>query len=312
MKQALFISKNLIGDGLQTSRALNQWYRLNLDYEIVLRTDLNHVTPIYEHMGVPLTVVTSDDLQDFDFTHTFDPSKAFAVCDRRYQEWRLAHRGMPHPGYIRGAHIADAYAELLGIELPQLPNAEHVLPIFKPIVYAPGGQHARDRELIDESEGKVLVSMFSASCTSRDKNHPGLPPNKMLPWVKWPPILEYLESEFGEGSLRFLGAPEDRAVGLRISEDEYWTGIPLNTLAQMMKRAELVVTLDNGMAHLAASQKAKEVVLYPQCLGIHYIVPYGNPNLGVTQIDPVTVAPESIIKALRMFVNDFKGSEEIV
>ena len=49
------------------------------------------------------------------------------------------------------------------------------------------------------------------------------------------------------------------------------------------------VTIDNGMAHLAASQKAKMILFYPACLGTHWIVPIGNPNmLQVIQLDPAS------------------------
>lgn len=306
MKKALFISRNLIGDGLMISPAFRQWHKLNPDAEITLLTHLNHVTTIYERMGVPVTVLTDEEharsLGPYDLEHTFDCSVAFGLCDERYRAWRTAEPRTHHPGYIRGAHIADAYAELLGIELPPRPDNRHIQPVFKPDQVLAHSIHDHS-ELIRMSKGKVLVSMFSASCTSRE----GLPPNKMLPWTKWVPILAYLRRTFGEGSLRFLGAPEDRAPpGLQIPENEYWTGIPLNTLALMMCQASLVVTLDNGMSHLASSQDAREVVFYPACLGLHYIVPYGNPNLAVMQANPPTVDPRSIVRALDLFVSDFK------
>ena len=190
MKRALFISRNLIGDGLQISPALRAWHSANPEWEITVETNNDHVTCIYTRMGVPVNIVTDAEQERYDFVHTFDPSQAFTVSETRRQ------------------HIAESYADLLGVKLAPEKGRAHLRPVFIPT----------PEELTEEEKGLVLVSMFSMSCTSRDKTR-SLPPNKMLPWHKWHPIISYLRSEFGERSLRFLGAPTDRAPELEISED---------------------------------------------------------------------------------------------
>lgn len=264
--RALFRSINLIGDGLYVSRALLTWHHLHPEFEIDLFTLQDHITCIYSRMGVPLNVITSEEslAPHYDFEFTFDAGKAFLLC--RDKEM----------------HIAEGYAQLLGIQLQRLPKQGHLRPIFIPVL----------ETLHEDEKNLILVSMFSASCESRI----GLPPNKMLPWPKWIPILEMLQKRFPHNAIRFLGGPQDRApetVG--ILEEEYMTGIPLNRLAQIMAVAKLVFTIDNGMGHLASSQRAREIVLYPSCLGLYYIVPYGNPNLGVIQVNPVSDDVQTII-----------------
>lgn len=76
-------------------------------------------------------------------------------------------------------------------------------------------------------------------------------------------------------------------------------GIPLDTLARIMARSKFIVTLDNGMAHLAASQRAREFVFYPRALGQHYILPKGNPNMEWIHMDPNTLRPVEAIWKLQ-------------
>lgn len=281
MKQrALFVSKNLIGDGLYISPALQQWARENPDHDIYLLTNDDHVASIYPRMGVPLTVVYKADFS-FDFCHEFDVSKAFAVCDKK----RI--------------HVAEGYAELLGVTIPPFPGKKHLRPTFNIL------QQDRDMyKITDDQKGLVLVSMFSMSCTSRDKNRPGLPPNKMLPWPKWAKVIDYLRAHFGD-RLAFVGAPDDRAP-LDIPETDYITGIPLPHLALLMSESKCVITLDNGMAHLANAVGATELVFYPMCLGLHYIVPPGNPRLLVAHVEPSTVETGAVVNAVKSFVKEFK------
>lgn len=269
--RALFISRNLLGDGLYISPALNQWYKEHLGAEVTILTHDDFIKSIYSRMGVPLNVVTEANESDFDFVHTFNVEKAFLLSDQKQ------------------CHVAESYAELLGVKLQ--PRGGHKYGHLKPI-FIPTGE-----EVEDELKGNVLVSMFSASCASRE----GKPPNKMLPWHKWEPILRYLRKEFDGVPIRFLGSPTDRAP-LSISEDEYLTGVPMNKLALIMRHARLLFTLDNGMSHLAASQETPTFLLYPRVLGLHYIAPVGNPNVRIIHMDPNIVHPMEIIKGLKMVV----------
>lgn len=278
--KALFISRNLIGDGLYISPALQQWYAEHPDAEITLLTNNDHITPLYRGMGVPMRVITEFpeyEVGSFDFEHTFDCNKAFQIS-HQYQ-----------------CHIAESYAKLLGITLEAKPNYAHLKPTYIPLL----------EPIEDEYKNLVLISMFSMSCSSRE----GKLPNKMLPWPKWKPILRFLRTRFkSDGTtIKFLGAPTDRVPpeeGLEISEEEYMTGIPLNRLALIMRYARLLVTVDNGMSHLAATQETPTFLMYPACLGTHYIVPRGNPNMRFVQIDPVHVTPASITYSMGVVMKE--------
>ena len=301
MKRALFKSVNLIGDALYISPALRQWHQQNPDYEIEIQTLNDHVARLYYGMGVPLRAIHNYQPKlQYDFQHTFDVNQAFKLSDEKKQ------------------HIAESYADLLGVKLDKklrcadndperdckcggergksscmFPGTDmsHVGPFYEP---------PKDLEMVTSPEA-VLVSMFSASCSSRG-NPPG-PPNKMLLTYKWKPILKAIRKQFPLSPIWFLGAPTDQVpqelLELIQNNGGPMLGIPLDRLALVMRDCKFVVTLDNGMAHLAASQKVREFVFYPRALGTHYILPVGNSNMRYVHMDPNTISPAEILWRLQ-------------
>lgn len=296
--RCLFKSHNLIGDALYVGPALRQWIKdKGVDYTdtIYMQTLPDHIKPLYQGMirdlqqqlGFTFVTVSERPEGEFKFEHVFDVSAAFGISDKKQ------------------CHVADSYAELLGVKLEG--DNERLKPI-----YIPEPTQCDDRDLKD----CILISAFSASCTSRDKNRPNLPPNKMLPWEKWKPMLALLRKEFPDNKIRFLGAPTD-FIPNGYAQDivqagEYMTGIPLNRLALIMKYAKLLVTIDNGMSHLGASQDTPTYLMYPRCLGPHYILPIGNPNLLTwVHIDPVHVAANQLKHTLGYAIQKLKSKENV-
>ena len=300
-----FKSINLIGDAMCIAPAWRQWLKTHgvdsLSDKIYMQTLPDHTAPLYQGMVrdlVNIETVFSRPEGEFSFEHTFDVNEAFKISDQKK------------------CHVIESYAELLNVTLPgEYTRPGEYNPRLK-LTYIP--DYTADGltpELWGNPEtnrlkGCILISSFSASCTSRDPkcNHV---PNKMLPWEKWKPMLRYLREIFPNTPIRFLGAPTDiipngYAMGLA-KPGEYALGIPLNRLALVMTYAKLVVTIDNGMSHLAASQEANMFLMYPQCLGSHYILPVGNPNLRYVQMNPVTVSPAQLLHGLRSAVEHFKA-----
>src|ERR1039458_305030 len=253
-----------------------------------MQTLPDHAAPLYQGMVrdlVKIQTVFEKPEGEFDFEHTFDVNKAFKLCDEKK------------------CHIADAYAKLLGVKLegandrlkPTYIVDESLLPVE-----------------VDELNGCMLISMFSASCTSRDPKI-GIP-NKMLPWAKWKPMIRYLREKFADTPIRFLGAPNDiipdELKEFITGDTGAMFGIPQNTLAHIMKHAKLVVTIDNGMSHLTASQEARTFLMYPKCLGTHYILPIGNPNLAWVQMNPIFVNPAQLLFGLKNAIDRKSVAEE--
>jgi len=284
--KALFVSKNLIGDALYVGPALRAWFKQQKGVvDIWMQTLDDHVAPLYEGMVRDLVVgqhtfglcFNRPDVK-FDFEHTFDVSKAFQLSDQKKQ------------------HLATSYADLLGVKIGD--DMPHLKPIFIPEEW--------DR---DSLKGCILVSMFSASCSGRDPKC-NYVPNKMLPWDKWVPMIAYLRQNYPDTPIKFLGAPTDMvpngyAINI-VRPGEYMLGIPLNRLALIMQQAKLLVTIDNGMAHLGASQETPTFLMYPVALGAHYILPIGNPNLVWLHMNPVTVDKERLLAGLVWATSKFE------
>jgi ADP-heptose:LPS heptosyltransferase len=293
--RVLFKSNNLIGDALNISPAWRTWIKkqgLNsLQDEIIMQTLPDHVAPLYQGMVRDLVKIQTffNRLEGtFDFEFNFDVNKAFIISDQDK------------------CHIAESYAKMLGVELTG--GIERLKPTYIPEIFAMNP--TLDNVLYQEElKGMILISMFSASCESRDKNTPGLPPNKCLPFFKWKPVLQLIQNEYPDTPIRFLGAPTDIVPDILKEFGEQMFGIPLNRLALIMQKAKLLVTIDNGMAHLGASQETPMFEMYPRCLAQHYILPKGNPNLEFVQMDPVHVSPAQLVFTLGKAIQRFKAKE---
>lgn len=278
--RALLISRNLIGDALCISAALRAWYAEHEGWEVDLLTDNNAVAELYKGMGVPLEVITREEQRYdyegypmggvYDFEFNFDVSKAFAICDKKK------------------CHLAQGYADLLGVKLGS--SAADLGPFYDPPLVAED-----DEWVARVPEGAIIIAPFSRSCASHD----GKPPNKCLPWVKWKPILRFLRSS--GRPIRITGSANERADELGLSEEEYLTGMPLRPLARAMKegRISLVVSVDNGISHLAGSQKMPQILYYPLCLGLHYAVPWSNPLVMPVHMDPAVAEPAQLLWATK-------------
>jgi ADP-heptose:LPS heptosyltransferase len=302
--RALFTSRNLVGDSLCISAALRAWHQEHPEYEIDLLTNNDSVAELYKGMGVPLDVIFTRtrtethkggnlpysfgkaladeknvelDLSKrpeeitvtyeiaYDFEFTFDVNRAFKICD------------------IKKCHLAQGYADLLEVDIGK--QATDLGPFYDAPMFG------EDNEwLARVPDSTILLAPFSRSCASHD----GKPPNKCLPWAKWKPILRFLRNT--GHPIRVTGSIDERADELGFSEEEYLSGMPLRALARAMKeKMYLVVSVDNGLSHLAGSQKVPQILYYPMCLGLHYAVPWSNPYVMPVHMDPAAADPAQLL-----------------
>lgn len=303
--KALFKSVNLIGDALLISPALRAWLKQQKgDVELWIQTLNDHVAPLYsgmvrdllangerpEEAGLMCCSLCWERPQEkFDFEFTFDVNKAFQISDQKKQ------------------HLAHSYADMLGVDIG------NTKPDCKPIFIPDQNDAWMTDPLFNkhELEDCILVSMFSASCTSHDPKCNYIP-NKQVPWEKWKPMLKFIRGKYPNTPIRFLGAPSDMipngyALDI-VHPGEYMLGIPLNRLALIMQKAKMIVTIDNGMAHLASSQETPTFLMYPIALGVHYILPIGNPNMTYVHMNPVTVKAEQLLNGLQYAIKRFENT----
>lgn len=273
--KALMYSYNLLGDGLQTGPALRAFYAHHIGHdsalEISLATHDNYIAGIYSRMGVPLKQVITEPVEDdsaYDFVFNFDISRAFALG-------------------IHNTPCALCYAAMLGMPLRE------ILPVFEltEAEDAEAEQAAREAPY-------VLFQPYSMSCSSWT----GEPANKRWKDEDWADVYGRVVQAYC--GVKVLGGVRSQKEYLipGIPEAAHCFGLPLGTVAAMQKHAAAVLTLDNGVAHLAASQRATMVKLYPQCLPPQWMSNLSNPNGLVLHWRPEELSADYVWEHLQVML----------
>ncbi len=248
-----------MGDGLYTQPVIEDWLAAHPGWEIDLLTYPDYIAEIYTRFGLPLRVITNDDERNPPYDLEFEFDASASF--KLCDQHRI--------------HISQGYAMMLGVE-PFTPRR---------VKFECSDEDDHEKDLI-------LLSMHSHSCLSQFT--PPRPATTMISYLHWLPIVTLLRQY---GKIGVLGGAQHRPP-LPLTEDELFLGVPLEKTARMLRDAKLLVTVGNGMSHLGATQLTPTILFYQQILGLYYIVPSGNPNLYVRQMDPTKI---SIADAL-MFV----------
>jgi ADP-heptose:LPS heptosyltransferase len=291
MRRALIVSRNLIGDALCAGVAIREFFKQKLKTEdgfdvIDLLTIKDHVTVLYKGIGVEWSnVFTNENHQSEEIKEgEWEYDKIYTIGAGDAGKYADDHQ----------CHIIEGFCDQLGIEPPQvdiLTNQLGTFKAWKPFYKSPSAE-AFAESLSTEDE-LILFSPFSASCASRK----GGEPNKMLKPDHWVPLIDFMRTL---GPIRMLGAPDDLPhESWQLSEEEVMTYVPLDWLAAVMKKAKLVITIDNGMGHLADSQDAPHILFYPMCLGLHFILSWGANHMVPIQLEPSQAQATQIMSSVR-------------
>jgi hypothetical protein len=298
MSKVLVVSKNLIGDMLCTTQVIKKFQKDNPDWNFYLQTIQSPAYSLYFGMGIDWVEIYLHDQVDeskFDRVLRFEAGKAGNLANQ-----------------MKG-HLVQAYATMnnifLGSEIVETPLG-NFFP-YEPVYNVPNAEEIEwaIEGMFDDS---TMISPFSLSCTSQEKdekgNYKGLPPNKMLPKEKWSPILDFFRKL---GPIRLLGgSDEDVPKEWKVDLVELaGVGLPIPETAVAMKKAKLVVCVDNGMGHLAASQRVPCIVLYPACLDLRFILPWGVATTVPIHMEPNTVTILQLLYQIRRAMK-FLGIKE--
>lgn len=247
--KVLFKSKNLLGDSLQTTSVIEAFRQKYFPEVIDVLTDKQYAVVFNRiHPTIKSIVISEAEVDEdlYDFVFTFDISRA----------WRL--------GVINNIQANVAYGLLLGFDL--LPT----VPIFNPL-----------QEEVDEAKAYavecpyVLFQPYSVSCSSWTNEQA----NKRWTDEAWAETYKKVTQELGI-AVRVLGGPKDEKNYLipGIAVEDHWFGLSLDKVAALQRYAVLVLTLDSGVAHLAASQCAHMLEFYPECLPSRWMSNLSNAN----------------------------------
>ena len=257
--KVLFKSKNLLGDSLQATPAILAFCEKHKPELVHVLTDPNYIATVFDHIGPdikPLTAPAREVNEDeYDFVFDFDISKA----------WRI--------GTLNNIPACVAFGIMLGFELTP------AVPVFYP---DPEALAWAEKEST-ENGPFVLFQPYSVSCSSWTNELP----NKRWKDEHWAEMYKHIRKETGL-AVRILGGPKDQKnyVIPGIPEDDHLFGMSLDKVAALQRYALFVLSLDSGVAHLAASQFANMLELYPMCLPSNWMSNLANQNARIIHATP--------------------------
>lgn len=179
-------------------------------------------------------------------------------------------------------HISEGYSRMLGVTL-------------NTIVPTTAWQRVDDTERLDPF---ILISPFSRSCSV----HTTGKANKTLEDWKWEHIIHSLRAH--NLPIKVLAGPKDYLKQCSISVDDYITCRDLYHLELVLKSAKLLVTLDNGIGHIAAALEIPMIYLWPTVSSIDFIYPKWHSKSKALIMTPTEAAPIAMFVGFRKFVRE--------
>lgn len=182
----------------------------------------------------------------------------------------------------RQLHISEGYARMLGVKL------DTIVP-------------TTEWERVDATERLdpfILISPFSRSCSS----HSGQPANKTLDDWKWEHIIRSLRKQ--NLPIKVLAGQNDYLKKCSVSIHDYITCPDLYSLELTLKSSKLLVTLDNGIGHVAAALNLPMIYLWPKVSNLEFIAPVWNKNAKYLMMTPTEAAPVAMFVGFRKFARE--------
>lgn len=267
--KALFKSCNLMGDALQTTRTLGRFYERHSTPErpadVTIATLDDYVKILYERMGIPVTVTTApwEEIDQTPYDFVFDMNISTA--------WKLA--------MSTGRSASQAFSIMLG-----MPTENMVLPVYKV-----------PEEIMKEApEGLVLFQPYSRSCSSWTNE---LANKRWLPDENWANLAALIREAFPQLVIKVIGGASDYPMP-GMEDCEHWMGRSLDFVAAAQAKAKLVVCIDSGPSHLAASQQANMIEMYPICLPAIWMGKMANPNYQMIHARPAELPVDFVYQVV--------------
>jgi hypothetical protein len=267
---------NLLGDTLYTLKPLAELHMQKPDEEIVIGVGPGFAGEMVGRQFSGLTRIVDVDKLPAD---AIDLSAGAAA--KLGRAWRLENRPR---------HISQCFASILGV------NVDHQIDM-RPLIgwnYNSRGEWSpQRRRMIVESHPYVVIAPFSRSCSS----HSGMRPNKTLAHdERWTPLLEWLEHDRGLEPV-ILVSPGDVWKGL--DHVKRTTATSLGDLAYLLVGAAAVISVDNGIGHVASALGCRTYILWPPVSDVTFIGPTYNPGTRLLYMRPERVRADQLLSIVK-------------
>lgn len=187
-------------------------------------------------------------------------------------------------------HMSEAYAIILGVDLKG--------------VVAPPVHWQQVKEKLPRTF--IAISPFSKSCS----RHTNERPNKTLDDHKWEFILRYLRRQ--GMPVKVIAGPNDRLKSNSVPQNDYFTAKNLYELEYFLKSCALLVTLDNGLGHVASVIDTPMISLWPKVSCIDFIYPRFSPFTTCVSMEPNSATPAQLLAGIRHFTKILLGGDNYV
>jgi hypothetical protein len=177
-------------------------------------------------------------------------------------------------------HISECYAEMLGVDSSKWRGD------FTPLT----DWRARwgDKGLLtipSQVHPYVVISPFSRSCSRQM----GMRPNKTPDIERWGLLIEWLHSK-------------NLDVVVSHGPNDVWTGVPvklvttesLRQLVLNLSGATAVITVDNGIGHIASALGCKTLILWPPISSVPFIAPTWSKTTTLIYMQPARVRADQL------------------
>src|SRR5688572_3147334 len=284
MKTALFISYNALGDTLCTTPSLRAFRKKNPEEFIVYVAQNSTFSRVLE--GNP----------DIDLTLYSEVLYANRGVDNLGENWLrslpldLQEPASVHHFYLAAAldqpdslqtHIATNFARKLGVELdstrPTVRVSKQERNAVAPFIRKP----------------YAVFSMNSVTNPARDSGTGGV---KDWPADNWFKLALWLRNE-ANLDVFAIGAENDPQYQTPLLRNLF--GLPVKLTAALIEGAECLITLENGIAHLAAGLDAPTVVIYSSSFPRGWAEHQGLSRTKVLYGDPQALAWETARDAVQ-------------
>lgn len=288
MKKALFVGYNAMGDTLCTTPALRAFRRKNPDtfiiyvvqnsgfcrildgnpdVDLLLYSEVLYANHGVRDLGMNWLRTLPLDLDEPAQVHHFYLPQA-----------------MTKPEYLHD-HIASNFARMLGVTLD---STRPTVTITEP-----------DRRAIGRFlRGRYVV--FSMNSVTNPERESGNGRIKDWPPERWFELAGWLRNE-AKLEVIAIGAENDPQYDTHLVRNLF--GLPVKLTAALIEGAECLVTLENGIAHLAAGLDAPAVVIYSDSFPRGWAEHQGLSRTKVLYGDPGALPWESVRDAISEIIS---------
>lgn len=283
MKKAVFLGFNALGDTLCTTPVLRAFREANPDTFVIYVVQNATFCRVLE--GNPdVDLVLYNQLMYLHGLTKYSPEWVASLpLDLRETTnlYRLDIRFVCSKPESFTEHISVGFSKLLNIPIRST----------RPIVVLSAGERRQARAFVDKPY--VVLSMHSVSNPARKDGRGQV---KDWPRENWLCLAKQIQG-WGDFDVIAVGSENDPQFATPGVRNLY--GLPIKVAAALLENAACVVTLENGLAHLAAAVDAPTVQIYSDVLALGWAYPAEATRWRTLYGDPLAISCDEVGAAVK-------------